>query len=33
LGCYSMLKYFGDLIMQTIEAYIDDIMVKSKRAD
>ena len=27
-----MLKCFGDLIRQTIEAYIDDIMVKSKRA-
>ena len=28
-----MLKCFGDLIVQTIEAYVDDIMVKSKRAD
>ena len=28
-----MLKCFGDLIGQTIEAYIDDIVVKSKRAD
>ena len=28
-----MLKCFGDLIRQTIEAYVDDIMVKSKQAD
>ena len=28
-----MLKCFGDLIGQTIETYIDDIMVKSKWAD
>ena len=28
-----MLKCFGDLIGQTIKAYVDDIMVKSKRAD
>ena len=28
-----MLKYFGDLIGQTVEAYVDDIMVKSKRAN
>ena len=28
-----MLKYFRDLILWTIEAYIDDIMVKSKRAN
>ena len=28
-----MLKYFDDLIGQTIEAYVDDIMVKSKWAD
>ena len=28
-----MLKCFGDLIGRTIEAYIDDIMVKSKWAD
>ena len=28
-----MLKCFGDLIGWTIEAYIDDIVVKSKRAD
>ena len=28
-----MLKCFGDLIGRTIEAYMDDIMVKSKRAD
>ena len=28
-----MLKCFGDLIVQTVEPYVDDIMVKSKRAD
>ena len=28
-----MLKCFGDLIRRTIEAYVDDIVVKSKRAD
>ena len=28
-----MLKSFGDLIGRTVEAYIDDIIVKSKRAD
>ena len=28
-----MLKYFGGLIGRTIEAYVDDIVVKSKRAD
>ena len=28
-----MLKCFGDLIGWTIEAYVDDIMVKSKQAD
>ena len=28
-----MLKCFGDLIGQTVEAYVDDIVVKSKRAD
>ena len=28
-----MLKCFGDLIRQIIEAYVDDIMVKSKWAD
>ena len=28
-----MLKCFGDLIGQTIEAYMDDVVVKSKRAD
>ena len=28
-----MLKCFGDLIGQTVEAYIDDIVVKSKWAD
>ena len=27
---HCMLKCFGDLIDQTIEAYVDDIMVKSK---
>ena len=27
---HCMLKCFGDLIKQTIEAYVDDIMVKSK---
>ena len=28
-----MLKCFRDIIGQTIEAYADDIMVKSKRAN
>ena len=28
-----MLKFFGDLIRQTIEAYVADIVVKSKQAD
>ena len=28
-----MLKCFGDLIRRTVEAYVDDIIVKSKRAD
>ena len=28
-----MLKYFGDLIGRTIEAYVDDILVKSRWAD
>ena len=28
-----MLKCFRDLIGRTVEAYIDDIVVKSKRAD
>ena len=28
-----MLKCFGGLIRRTIEAYVDDIMVKSKWAD
>ena len=28
-----MLKCFGDLIGWTIEAYVDDIMVKSKQVD
>ena len=30
---HCMLKCFRDLIGRTIEAYMDDIMVKSKRAD
>ena len=30
---HCMLKCFGDLIGWTVEAYIDDIVVKSKRAD
>ena len=28
-----MTKCFGDLIGQTVEAYVDDIVVKSKRTD
>jgi hypothetical protein len=28
-----MLKYFGNLIRQTVEAYVDDIVVKYKWAD
>ena len=28
-----MTKCFEDLIEQTIEAYVDDIVVKSKRTD
>ena len=28
-----MLKCFGDLIGRTVEAYVDDIVVKSKRAN
>ena len=28
-----MFKCFGDLIGRTVEAYVDDIMVKSKQAD
>jgi hypothetical protein len=28
-----MLKCFGDLIRETIEAYMDNIVVKSKKAD
>jgi hypothetical protein len=28
-----MLKCFRGLIRQTIEAYVDDILVKSKKAD
>ena len=30
---HCMLKCFWDLIGQTVEAYVDDIMVKSKWAD
>jgi hypothetical protein len=30
---HCMLKCFGDVIRRTVEAYVDDIMVKSKRAD
>ena len=30
---WYMLKYFGNLIGWTVEAYVDDIVVKSKRAD
>ena len=28
-----MLRCFGDLIRWTVEAYVDDIVVKSKWAD
>jgi hypothetical protein len=28
-----MIKCFGDLIGETIKAYVDDIIIKSKRAD
>jgi hypothetical protein len=28
-----MLKCFGDVIGETIEAYVDDIMVKSRKVD
>jgi hypothetical protein len=28
-----MLTIFGDLIGRTVEAYVDDIVVKSKRTD
>jgi hypothetical protein len=28
-----MLKCFSDLIRETIEAYVDDIVVKSKKVD
>ncbi|WP_223699834.1 reverse transcriptase domain-containing protein, partial [Escherichia coli] len=28
-----MLKCFGDLIGRTVEAYVDDIVVKSRRGD
>ena len=30
---HCMLKCFGDLIGQTVEAYVDDIVVKSKWVD
>jgi hypothetical protein len=30
---HCMLTVFGDLIGRTIKAYVDDIMVKSKRTD
>ena len=30
---HCMLKCFGDLIGRTVEAYVDDIVVKSKCAD
>ena len=30
---HFMLKCFGDLLGQTVEAYMDDIVVKSKWAD
>ena len=30
---HCMLKCFGDLIRRTIEAYVDDIVVKSKWVD
>jgi hypothetical protein len=28
-----MLKCFGDLIGETVEAYVDDIVVKSKKSN
>jgi hypothetical protein len=28
-----MLKCFSDLIRETVEAYVDDIVVKSKKVD
>jgi hypothetical protein len=28
-----MLKCFSDLIRETVEAYMDDIVVKSKKVD
>jgi hypothetical protein len=28
-----MLKYFSDLIRETVEAYMDDIVVRSKKVD
>ena len=30
---HCMLKCFGDLIRRTVEAYVDDIVVKSKLVD
>jgi hypothetical protein len=30
---HCMLTCFGDLIGRTIEAYVDDIMVRSKQVD
>ena len=30
---HCMIRCFGDLIGRTVEAYVDDIVVKSKRAD
>ena len=30
---HCMTKRFGDFIRQTIEAYVDDIIVKSKQTD
>jgi hypothetical protein len=28
-----MLRVFGDLIRQTVEAYVDDIVVRSRKVD
>jgi hypothetical protein len=28
-----MIKYFGDLIGRTVEAYVDTIMVKTERSE
>jgi len=28
-----MIRCFGDLIRRTVEAYVDDIVVKTKQAD